>query len=86
MKCMIFSPEIYYLLVSLWFLALSMLRRVNSRRNYLSALFLAAGGVLVCLLAVRSEGLLFSNAYQVDLFSQVFKVLLALGLFLIVCL
>ena len=86
MKWMIFSPEIYYLLVSLWFLWLSMLRRVNSRRDYFSALFLAAGGVLVCLLAIRSEGLLFSNAYQIDLFSQVFKVLLALGLFLIVCL
>ena len=86
MKWMIFSPEIYYLLVSLWFLALSMLRRANSRRDYFSALLLAAGGVLVCLLAVRSEGLLFSNAYQIDLFSQVFKVLLALGLFLIVCL
>ena len=86
MKWMIFSPEIYYLVVSLWFLALSMLRRVNSRRDYFSALSLAAGGVLVCLLAVRSEGLLFSNAYQIDLFSQVFKVLLALGLFLIVCL
>lgn len=86
MKWMIFSPEIYYLLVSLWFLVLSMLRRVNSRRDYVSALLLAAGGVLVCLLAVRSEGLLFSNAYQIDLFSQVFKVLLALGLFLIVCL
>ncbi|MBW2434747.1 MAG: NADH-quinone oxidoreductase subunit N [Deltaproteobacteria bacterium] len=86
MKWLIFSPEIYYLLVSLWFLALSMLRRVDSRRDYFSALLLAAGGVLVCLLAVRSEGLLFSSAYQVDLFSQVFKVLLALGLFLIVCL
>ncbi|MBT8331108.1 MAG: NADH-quinone oxidoreductase subunit N [Deltaproteobacteria bacterium] len=86
MKWMIFSPEIYYLLVSLWFLVLSMLRRLNSRRDYVSALLLAAGGVLVCLLAVRSEGLLFSNAYQIDLFSQVFKVLLALGLFLIVCL
>jgi NADH-quinone oxidoreductase subunit N len=86
MKWLIFSPEIYYLLVSLWFLALSMLRRVNSRRDYFSALLLAAGGVLVCLLAVRSEGLLFSSAYQIDLFSQVFKVLLALGLFLVVCL
>ena len=86
MTWMIFSPELYYLLVSLWFLVLSMLPGVNSKRDYFSAVLLAAGGVLVCLLAVRSEGLLFSNAYQIDLFSQVFKVLLALGLFLIVCL
>ena len=86
MKWMIFSPEIYYLLVSLWFLALSMMPRKNSRRDYFSALFLAAGGVLVCLITVNSEGLLFINAYQIDMFSQVFKVLLSLGLFLIVCL
>ena len=86
MKWMIFSPEIYYLLVSLWFLALSMLPRARSRRNYFSALFLAAAGILVCLITVKSEGILFFNAYQVNLFSQVFKVLLSLALFLVVCL
>ncbi|MDH3878141.1 MAG: hypothetical protein OET18_09885, partial [Desulfobacterales bacterium] len=64
---MIFSPEIYYLLVSLWFLALSMLPRARSRRNYFSALFLAAAGILVCLITVKSEGILFFNAYQVNL-------------------
>ena len=86
MKWMIFSPEIYYLLASLWFLSLSMIPRSNPRRDYFSALFLAAGGIVVCLITVRSEGFLFVNAYRVDLFSQVFKVLLSLGLFLIVCL
>ena len=86
MTWMKFNPEIYYLLVSLWFLALSMMPRAKSRRCYLSALFLAAVGVLICLTAVKSEGLLFFNTYQIDLFSQVFKVLLALGLFLVVCL
>jgi len=86
MKWMIFSPEIYYLLVGLWFLALSMLPRARSRRDYFSALFLAAAGILVCLITVKSEGILFFNAYQVNLFSQVFKVLLSLGLFLVICL
>ena len=86
MKWKIFNPEIYYLLVSLWFLALSMLPHPKSRRNYFSALLLAATGVLVCLITVKSGGTLFFNAYQVDLFSQVFKVLLSLGLFLVVCL
>ena len=86
MKWMIFSPEIYYLLASLCFLALSMLPRAKSRRNYFSALFLAATGILVCLITVKSEGVLFFNTYQVDLFSQVFKVLLSLGLFLVICL
>jgi NADH-quinone oxidoreductase subunit N len=86
MKWMIFSPEIYYLLVGLWFLALSMLPGAKSRRNYFSALFLAAAGILVCLVTVKSEGFLFFNAYQINLFSQVFKVLLSLGLFLVICL
>ncbi|MEJ2222092.1 MAG: NADH-quinone oxidoreductase subunit N [Desulfobacterales bacterium] len=86
MKWMIFSPEIYYLLAGLWFLALSMLPTAGSRRPYFSALFLAAAGILVCLVTVRSEGVLFFNAYQVNLFSQVFKVLLSLGLFLVICL
>jgi len=86
MKWMIFSPEIYYLLVVLWFLVLSMLPRARSRRNYFSALFLAAAGILVCLITVKSEGVLFFNAFQVNLFSQVFKVLLSLGLFLVICL
>lgn len=86
MTWMIFSPEIYYLLVGLWFLALSMMPRVTSRRCYFSALLLAAAGVLICLITVKSEGLLFLKAYQIDLFSQVFKVLLSLALFLVVCL
>jgi NADH-quinone oxidoreductase subunit N len=86
MKWVIFSPEIYYLLVGLWFLTLSMLPRARSGRNYFNALILAAAGILVCLISVKSEGVLFFNAYQVNLFSQVFKVLLSLGLFLVICL
>ena len=86
MKAIIFSPEIYYLLASLWFLALSIMPRLKSRGKYFSALFLAAAGVVICLITVRLEGSLFFNAYQVDLFSQMFKVLLSLGLFLVICL
>jgi NADH-quinone oxidoreductase subunit N len=85
-QAMILGPEIYYLLASLWFLALAIVPRLKSRGNYFSALFLAAAGVAVCLISVNSQGLLFADVYQVDLFSQVFKVLLSLGLFLIVCL
>ena len=45
MKWMVFSSEIYYLLVGLWFLALWMLPNAGSRRNYFSALFLVIVGV-----------------------------------------
>jgi NADH-quinone oxidoreductase subunit N len=86
MKAIIFSPEIYYLLASLWFLTVSIMRRIESRSQYFSALLLAAGGVVACLISIELEGSLFFNAYQVDLFSQVFKILLSLGLFLVICL
>jgi NADH-quinone oxidoreductase subunit N len=82
----IFSPELYFLLSGLAFLGLSMSGHANPRRDYLTALVLAAVGVVICLAAAKQEGFLFYRSYQVDLFSQVFKVLLSLGLFLIVCL
>jgi NADH-quinone oxidoreductase subunit N len=64
----------------------SLTRHTNPGRDYHIAMVLAAVGVVVCLSAARMEGLLFFKAYRVDLFSQVFKVMLSLGLFLIVCL
>jgi NADH-quinone oxidoreductase subunit N len=63
-----------------------MMPGAKSRSHYISALFLTAVGVLICLVTVKSEGLLFFNTYQIDLFSQLFKVLLSLALFLVVCL
>jgi NADH-quinone oxidoreductase subunit N len=82
----IFSPELYYLLSGLVFLGVSMTRRTSPGRDYFLAMILAAVGVVVCLVAVRLEGVLFFKAYRVDIFSQVFKVMLSLGLFLIICL
>lgn len=86
MKWMIFAPETWYLLSAVWFLALSLTVRPNPRREHLTSLFLSATGALICLLAVNADGRLFADAYRVDLFSQVFKVILSLGLFLVVCL
>ena len=83
MTWLLFYPELYYFAAGLAFLCLSMGKHANSRRNYLPAMVLAALGVVVCLTAVNREGLLFFNAYRVDLFSQVFKVVLAMGLFLV---
>jgi len=40
--------------------------------------------MVICLVSIRQEGLLFFEAYRVDLYSQVFKVLLSIGLFLII--
>ena len=85
MKWLILGPEIYFLAVAAVFLIFSM-TRPNGRRDFSAALFLAGLGVAVTLAAVRLEGSLFHGAYRVDLFSQLFKGLLSVGFFLVVCL
>jgi len=85
MKWLILGPEMYFLAMAAVFLILSM-RQPNGRRDFSTALFLAGLGVAVTLAAVRLEGSLFHGAYRVDLFSQVFKSVLSVGLFLVVCL
>jgi NADH-quinone oxidoreductase subunit N len=84
MKWFLFFPELYYFAVAIVFLFMSMAKHNNPRRDFFTALVLAALGVLICLGSIRQEGLLFIEAYRVDLFSQVFKVLLSIGLFLVI--
>ena len=79
-------PEAYFLLVSGVFFALALMPSSDARRAHLTALILTAGGVVISLGAVKGEGLFFSQVLRLDLFSQVFKIMLALGVFLIVCL
>jgi len=98
MNWTIAGPEIYYFAASLWFLLATFMgggydprRSADSalalrRREHLTSLFLALVGILVCVASTGSQGHLFIRAYRVDLFSQVFKTLLALGLFLVICL
>ncbi len=85
MKWLIFGPETYFLAVATVFLILSLMRP-NERRDFSAALILAGLGVAVTLAAFRLEGSLFHGAYRVDLFSQLFKSLLSVGFFLVVCL
>jgi len=84
MKWLLFYPELYYFAVGIVFLFMAMAKQNNPRRDYFTALFLAVLGVVICLVSIRQDGLLFFEAYRVDLFSQVFKVLLSIGLFLII--
>ncbi|UCG14935.1 MAG: NADH-quinone oxidoreductase subunit N [Deltaproteobacteria bacterium] len=86
MKWILFLPELYCLLMAAVFFGLAMIGRPNPRRDYFAALFLTGVSIVVCLACVRLEGTLFFEAYRVDLFSQVFKVMLGMGLFLVVCL
>lgn len=82
MKWVLLIPELYLLTAAAVLFTLAMVKPLNPRRVYDFALTLSALGVVVSLAAVRSKGVLFFEAYRVDLFSQIFKVMLALGLFL----
>lgn len=85
MNWMIAAPEVFTFLAALWFLLLSLAAPPNPRREHLTALLLSLAGVGICLASVTADGYLFIKAYRADLFSQVFKVMLSLGLFLIIC-
>ncbi|MFZ3116075.1 MAG: NADH-quinone oxidoreductase subunit N [Syntrophales bacterium] len=75
-------PELFTLGFSLFFLFLSLGRKKQSA--FVAARLLALILLVVTLFGMEARGQLFSGAYQVDLFSQIFKFLLAAGLCLVV--
>ena len=83
MSLVLFLPEISMLLTAGVFLTLSCLRP-DARRDYGIALTLAAVCVAASLVGIDKSGMLFSDAYRLDMFSQVFKALLCIGFFLVV--
>lgn len=80
----LFTPELYFVLMAIVFFAWTLSRKVEADRLHAWAVTLAGVGLLVTALSARQEGMLFFDCYRVDLFSQVFKVLLALGTFLVI--
>lgn len=85
MQWLLFGPELYLFSAVVVFTIMAMRPASSSRHLYFTALILAAGGMVVCLAGARSDGVLFSGTYRVDLYSQVFKIMLSMGLFLVVC-
>ena len=83
MNLMLFGPELYYLGMALALFCFSLRRRAQVEQDYWAALGLAGLGFLVALYCLFQNGDLFFKAYKVDLFSQIFKAALALGLFLV---
>lgn len=75
-------PEIYTLLFSILFLFLSL---GNKKRSlFIPARALAFIGLIISFLSLNAGGDYFFGAYRVDYFSQIFKVLLNVGLTLVV--
>jgi NADH-quinone oxidoreductase subunit N len=83
MTMLLFGPELYYLGLAFVIFLLSLRRTPQVQRDYTITVVLAGLGFLVALLCLGQKGDLFFKAYRVDLFSQIFKAALALGLFLV---
>jgi len=70
-------PELTILVFSVIFLLFSLGDRKHNPSIYAGPLSIVV--LIISLLTLRNNGMLFSGAYRVDLFSQVFKVMLSLG-------
>jgi len=83
MNIMLFGPELFYLGAALVFFLLTLKKQPQPKTDYQIALGLSALGLVVTAACLFQQGYLFYDAYKVDLFSQIFKFALALGLFLV---
>jgi proton-translocating NADH-quinone oxidoreductase chain N len=81
----LFLPELALLLTAVVFFFASLGKFKGTRLQGLG-LLLSGIAVLVSLYSYGTEGSLFFNAYRVDAFSQIFKVIFAFGLFIVICL
>jgi len=80
----LFAPELCYTLMALVFFWLAIQKKVDHGRAYTFALVLSGLGLAVAVLCARQQGMLFFDAYRIDLYSQLFKILLALGTFWVI--
>jgi NADH-quinone oxidoreductase subunit N len=85
MNWILLTPEMTLLLAAALFLVMACLKP-DPRRDYQLAVTMAAFSVAAGIACVTMSGDLFNHVYRVDLFSQVFKALLAIGFFLVVTL
>jgi NADH-quinone oxidoreductase subunit N len=81
----LFAPELSLFGAALLFLGRSFGKRTSVRGSFLAALGAAAVAVVVALASLKAQGMLFGQSYQIDLFAQVLKALLAMGLLLVMC-
>ncbi len=81
-----FTPELHFSAASAVFFLFTLGRRPEASfcRNVAAVLSLVGTGI--CLAGTGLSGELFAGTYRVDLFSQLFKVMLSGGLFLVICL
>ncbi|OGR00003.1 MAG: NADH-quinone oxidoreductase subunit N [Deltaproteobacteria bacterium RIFOXYD12_FULL_50_9] len=78
MKLALFAPELFLLMGSLVLFFLT-IGKDKARQSRNAVIGIALINVLVCLFSFRAEGNLFYDAYRVDLFSQIFKLMISGG-------
>lgn len=83
MQGLIFIPEMAFIAVSLFFFFMSLGKPARTTVQG-AAIALSAMLVLASLAGIGEKGTLFFDAYQIDAYSQIFKVIISIGLFLIV--
>ncbi len=83
MQGLIFLPELAFTAVSLLFFFLSLGKPKKTTVQGV-AFVLAAFIAVVSLFSLGEKGSMFYGAYQIDAFSQVFKVIISVGFFLVV--
>ncbi len=76
---LLFLPELSFITAAFVFFLFSLKKAPAPPLFHKWALALAGIGLIVTVAASRQQGMLFFDCYRVDLFSQTFKVLLAMG-------
>jgi NADH-quinone oxidoreductase subunit N len=76
---LIFLPELFFIFGAIVFFIFSLKKTADPVAFHRWAVAIAAAGLLVTVATSHQAGMLFFDCYRVDLFSQIFKVLLALG-------
>ncbi len=80
-----FVPELFTLFTAGVFLVLSLFKN-RPRRDFHCALWLSGIGLGISILWIDQKSLLFAGTYQIDLYSQVFKIFICAGFFAVVSL
>lgn len=86
MNWLCFAPELTTFLGGMVCLGMALFPKQNARDRWHIAWLLSLICLVVTAGSVAQQGVLFHDVYSVDLFSQIFKVALSLGLFLVLCL
>jgi NADH-quinone oxidoreductase subunit N len=82
---LLFAPELVLLSGGLIMFILSLIGS-SGKQTRKAALGVGFAAILVCLLSINQHGELFYQAYRIDLFSQVFKLAIAIGFVLVLLL